>query len=223
MNKKVISFCLWGDSPKYCIGAINNAKLAKEVYPGWEAWFYCGKSVPENIIKKIKELDAKVILKDEDGDWTGMFWRFEPIAEDDVEIMISRDTDSRLSLREFYAVEEWLKSGKLFHVMRDHPAHATEILGGMWGARKPILGDMKHLISTYSKGNFWQVDQNFLKQVVWPRVAYTTCTHDEFFAKIPFPTKRLQSEFVGDVFDENDVRHAEYYKSIKQETNYEQD
>ena len=125
-----------------------------------------------------------------------------------VEVMISRDTDSRLSKREAVAVNEWLNSGKLFHVMRDHPAHATEILGGMWGAKKPILGDMLHLIDSYSKGNFWQVDQNFLREVVWPRVAYSTYTHDEFFAKSPFPTKRQGDEFVGQVYDEIGRAHV---------------
>ena len=27
----------------------------------------------------------------------------------------------------------WLDSNLTFHVMRDHPHHRTEILGGMWG------------------------------------------------------------------------------------------
>ena len=213
--KKVVSFCLWGNNPKYCVGAIKNAKLVKNFYPGWECWVYCGTSVPQETLKSLKDEGANVILRKEEGDWTGMFWRFEPISNPEVEIMISRDTDSRISQREVDAVNDWLKSGKLFHVMRDHPAHAIEILGGMWGARKPILGDMVHLINAYTKGNFWQVDQNFLKEVVWPRVSYTTCTHDEFFMKMPFPTKRKENEFVGDVFDENDNRHPEYFKSIK--------
>ncbi len=34
MNK-VISFSLWGDNPKYTIGAIKNAELSKTIYPDW--------------------------------------------------------------------------------------------------------------------------------------------------------------------------------------------
>lgn len=37
------------------------------------------------------------------------------------------------------AVDEWLESGKMFHVMRDHPGHNMHILCGMWGARWDLL------------------------------------------------------------------------------------
>jgi hypothetical protein len=213
--KKVIAFSLWGSKQKYCVGALKNALLAKEFYPGWECWFYCGKSVPTKTLQSLKEAGSHVILKEEEGDWTGMFWRFEPIADPQVEVMISRDADSRLSNREAKAVNEWLETEKLFHVMRDHPAHSIEILGGMWGARKPILGDMIQLMRAYTKGNFWQVDQNFLKEVIWPRVSYTTHTNDEFFANVPFPVKRQGDEFVGQVYDENDIPNSEYAASLR--------
>ncbi len=202
--KKLICYSLWGSDPKYTIGAIRNAEQIKSVYPGWIARFYCGTSVPTEIIDQLKKLEAEVVNMNIPGDWSGMFWRFEAIADPDVAIILSRDTDSRLTSREALAVDQWLQSDKLFHVMRDHPEHNTEILGGMWGARKPILQDMLHLMSSYKKGDFWQVDQNFLREVVWPRVAYTTFTHDPFFAKIPFPSKREGLEFIGQVWDENE-------------------
>lgn len=204
--KKVISFSLWGDDPKYTIGAIRNAELVKTIYPGWIPRFYCAKnSVPENIISQLKELNSEIVLKDTAGDWTGMFWRFEAIADPDVDVMISRDTDSRLSLREKFAVDEWLKSGQLFHIMRDHPAHGTQILGGMWGARKPILSNMRDLINIYKKDNYWQIDQNFLRDIIYPQIKNKSFVHDEFFEKKPFPKERLNLEFVGQVYDRNDV------------------
>jgi hypothetical protein len=30
----------------------------------------------------------------------------------------------------------------------------------------------------------------------------------------PFPSERINREFVGDVFDENEIRHPEYYKFL---------
>ena len=59
----------------------------------------------------------------------------------DVDVMISRDTDSRVSHREMIAVNKWLESDKGFHIMRDHPWHTTKILGGMWGCRKWSLSE----------------------------------------------------------------------------------
>ena len=213
--KKIISYSLWGHDPRYTNGAIRNAELAKEVYPGWEVRFYCGTSVPLGAIEKLISLNASVIKVDEPGNWAGMFWRFSAISDLDVDVMLSRDTDSRLTYREKAAVDEWLESDKLFHIMRDHPEHNTHILGGMWGARKPILQDMDQLISSYTKGDFWQVDQNFLREVVVPRVEHTLHIHDEFFSRSPFPTTRHGDEFVGQVFDESEQTIQEHIEILR--------
>jgi hypothetical protein len=215
--KKVISFSLWGDNPKYTIGAIRNAELTPIIFPGWISRFYCGLSVPTNIIETLKSLPhTEVIMMDVDCDWTGMFWRF--YACDDSDIMLSRDTDSRLSNREKLAVDEWLNSDKDFHIMRDHPYHTTEILGGMWGVRNGILKNIKELINDYNKGNFWQVDQNFLREKIYPLVVNHSFIHDSYLNynanSKKFPSERINKEFIGDVFDENENRHPEYYKLL---------
>jgi hypothetical protein len=215
--KKVISFSLWGDNPKYTIGALRNAELSLAIYPDWVCRFYCGKSVPKNIITQLETYkNAEVVEMNEDGDWTGMFWRF--YACEDSDVMISRDTDSRLSFREKSAVDEWLESNKDFHIMRDHPYHTTEILGGMWGCRNGILSNIKSIIDDYNKGDFWQVDQNFLKEKIYPIIKNNSFVHDSFF-KVEqntknFPSERINKEFVGDVFDENNNRHPEYYRYL---------
>jgi hypothetical protein len=212
--KKVISFSLWGDNPKYTIGAISNAKLAKVHYPGWEARFYCGMSVPQMIIDSLSNEGATIVKMQEQGDWRGMFWRFLPASEPDVLAMISRDTDSRLSARETEAVNVWLSTNKSFHIMRDHPAHGVPMLGGMWGVRGGIVKNISGTIEKYAGGDFWQVDQNFLKQEIYPLAIGDACVHDDFFEHQNFPTARIDNEFVGDVFDENEVRHPEHWKAI---------
>ena len=63
------------------------------------------------------------------------YGRYLPLLDPTVDLMVSRDLDSRLTTREQAAVEDWLNTGLAFHVMRDNPHHGTEILGGMWGAR----------------------------------------------------------------------------------------
>lgn len=205
MNKKVISFSLWGDKPIYNIGAIRNADLALEIYKDWECWFHIGQSTPQSTVDELnKRKNCKIILQQEEGNWSGMFWRFYPASDSNVEVMISRDTDSRLNSREFFAVQQWIQSDKSFHIMRDHPYHTTEILGGMWGCKFPTLKNMNELINEYTKGEFWQVDQNFLREKVYPLIKNNSIVHDEFFDKKPFPVTREPNRFVGQAFDEHD-------------------
>ncbi len=201
---KVISFSLWGSDPKYTVGAIRNAEMVSEYYPDWIARFYCGSSVSDEILKAIElNKNTEIVSMAEEGNWEGMFWRF--LAADSDDIVISRDTDCRFSEREVLAVESWLNSDKDFHIMRDHPYHGTEILGGMWGCRNGILKGITDWINQYKKGDFWQVDQNFLREEVWPLV-HTNChVHDEFFQKNPFPSPRNPREFIGKAFNHDDT------------------
>ncbi|RXG56009.1 hypothetical protein Avbf_18853 [Armadillidium vulgare] len=64
-------------------------------------------------------------------------WRFAPLGDDQVDVMLSRDLDSEILKREYDAVSEWLNStNKSLHIMRDH-YHFTALpmLGGTWGIR----------------------------------------------------------------------------------------
>jgi hypothetical protein len=60
-----------------------------------------------------------------------MTWRFLPLLDPTVDILMPRDSDSHISIRESAAVNEWLlSSNSTFHIMRDHVFHCIEILGG---------------------------------------------------------------------------------------------
>ena len=53
-----------------------------------------------------------------------MIWRFLPVLDPSVSVMVSRDLDSRISSREQAVVTEWLEQSNLpFHIIRDHPGH----------------------------------------------------------------------------------------------------
>jgi protein O-GlcNAc transferase len=215
--RKIISFSLWGDDKKYTIGALRNAELALSIYPGWICRFYLGESVPLDISEELQEFsNSEIIDVSEKGDWTSTFWRFLA-ADHPNDIVISRDTDSRLNKREKAAVDEWLNSDKDFHIMRDHPYHATEILAGMWGCRNGILEGIEDLIDGYQKENFWQVDQNFLKEKIYPLIRDRSLVHDEFFEKKPFPTKRENREFVGEAYNHLGERNPEHYLLVQNE------
>lgn len=79
MNK-IISFSLWGNNPKYTVGAIRNAELSKTIYPGWKCRFYVAKDVPDDCMSRLLQIDnVEVVHKwEEDPDWKSLFGGMKP-------------------------------------------------------------------------------------------------------------------------------------------------
>jgi hypothetical protein len=132
--------------------------------------------------------------------------------------MLSRDCDSRLSLREKAAVDEWLESDKGFHTIHDHFHHSVPILGGLWGIKRGCLPVFDKLMSDWSAEDRWQTDQDFLAQEIWPRVQSDTLNHSEFHTNIwpgiPIPVPRSGTEFIGATYDENDAIDVDQMRSL---------
>jgi len=220
--KNVVAYSLWGDHPMYWKGALRNIELVNKLYPGFIARFYIDKNSRQDLIDSIQGENVEVVLVNSKDSFHGMFWRFWASEDSDVDVFLSRDCDSRISEREVLAVEEWLKSDKDFHIMRDHPYHTVPILGGMWGCRNGILRDIKisKQIEHWNKFSRKGIDQDFLGQVIYPYIRNKAMEHAEFGLRFggeirPFPNQRQNFEYVGDIFDENDVRHPDLWKIIK--------
>jgi hypothetical protein len=185
--KKVISFSLWADNYHHTAGAFRNVELANFFYPDFECWFYIHKDiVPNDIIENLSSFkNVKVIVKDCDIKTAKPFrWRFEPLDDPDVEILLPRCTDCRILLREKLAVDEWLKSEKMFHIMRDHPRYKTKMLCGMFGVRKMLgmdwnkwknIFEFEPLISTQ-----YVNDQLFIETQIYPRIKDHAFIHASF-------------------------------------------
>jgi hypothetical protein len=110
-----------------------------------------------------------------------MTWRFTAASDPTVGRFLSRDLDSRLSFREKAAVDEWVASGKAFHVMRDHPEHATFAMsGGMWGATGEAIPHIKALLQSSVQSGAYLGDMDFLTQHVWPLTMENVVQHDAF-------------------------------------------
>jgi hypothetical protein len=184
--KRVISFSLWGDSPTYNIGAIKNAEIAANFYPNFECWFYIHTpTVPESTIQTLQTMsNTKIILKDGDlNTCKPMCWRYEAIDDPEVELMMSRDTDTRILLREKMAVDEWLQSGKTFHIMRDHPHHQnpnTKIMGGMFGTKKIPGINWTNLCNNISQTHHRDYDQEMLNNHIYPLIINSLIVHSSF-------------------------------------------
>ncbi|MFZ2167327.1 MAG: hypothetical protein WAV50_00485 [Minisyncoccia bacterium] len=136
---KLITFSLFGNQEIYCKGAVENARLAQELYPGWVARFYIADDVPEAYIRQIAAHGAQVVRCERKNAYDGLLWRFRTLTEDDIEVWVSRDCDSRLSPREKAAVDEWLATNKSLHVMRDAYNHTYPIMAGMFGIQNTLF------------------------------------------------------------------------------------
>lgn len=191
----LITFSLFGDNPLYCVGAVENARLAKEIYSNWVARFYVAEDVPEQYVSKLKDYDAEVIICQRKSSYDGLNWRFRPFSEEDVEFWISRDCDSRLSWRERRAVDEWMRSSKSVHLMRDCHNHGYTIMAGMFGVNNQLFH------SRYGKLNLdvdqahnREDDQTILHSYVWNKVIYDHLCHDHWSHHKPIGVPTTQSE-----------------------------
>ena len=64
---KIISFSLFGQKRLYLDGALANAALVDEVYPGWIARFYVDDTVPAPVVNQLRALKAQVSVVDGRG------------------------------------------------------------------------------------------------------------------------------------------------------------
>lgn len=179
-RRNVIAFSLWGDRPEYITGAIVNAQIAPHLYVGWTARFYCDTSVPADARAALAQYGAQVVLMDRpEHQRIRPMWRFLAADDPEVNVFVCRDADSRLNARELLAVTDWLRSGKRFHVMRDHIYHMELILAGMWGGTAGVLPGMADWLAqgaAYFDNRFG--DQAFLADMVWPLIRDDVCIHD---------------------------------------------
>lgn len=218
--KNVIAYSLWGEEKIYWSGALENIKINKILFPTWINRFYVDDSCNVELINSIKGENVEIVLIKSKESFSGMFWRFYAASDPEVDIFLSRDCDSRISNREFMAIKEWIESDKDFHIMRDHPYHTVPILGGMWGCRKGIMRDIIKDIEKWTSFSAKGCDQDFLSMCVYNKIINNAIEHIDFNLSFGgniklFPTQRYNYEFVGDVYDEHNVRHNEYWKIIK--------
>lgn len=201
-----ITYSLFGSADKYIHGALRNAELAREFYPGWKCVFWVDLDVPPWIPQVLAE--AGCIVKGPVKEIRNkMMWRYLGGELPGCDRFIVRDTDSRPTLREVAAVLEWILSGKMLHTMRDHRAHAREINGGMCGFIAGAVPNMRQLIVSHNPEHTYSADQSFLCDVIWSLLKHDCLQHDSvsrdrFPGSVRFPTSRNGSpRFVGEVVE----------------------
>lgn len=195
------------------MGALRNAEQIKKFYPDFTALFYVGADVSQATIDGLVDRGAKIAYIRGDRIPNPMMFRHLAIDKPSADVVLVRDVDARFSERETKAVDQWLRSGELFHCMRDYPAHDVPIMGGMWGWKKSLkLKMFNHIVNWLRQApNRLKSDQYFLADEIWPQVRNYAMQHDSFFrhkypGSIPFPDgdHTPDGSFVGEIIDENE-------------------
>ncbi|KAL7637538.1 UNVERIFIED_CONTAM: hypothetical protein RMT77_012266 [Armadillidium vulgare] len=219
-HQKVISYSFLNKNRKYWIGINHVMHNISTLYPGWRVRIYASSRdilFLRSIVKNwtflnfcdIDNLPAPIYTV---SPYPVTMWRFTPLGDDQVDILLSRDIDSEILKREYDAVSVWLNStNKSLHIMRDHPHHGSQILGGTWGLRikKPWkrrrVKILKHQMfkKAFNKTNT-TIDQTYLNEILWPEFKNDFLAHDSYLCErylgsSPFPTRRENDSFVGDV------------------------
>jgi hypothetical protein len=196
--KKIITFSLFGDNYKYLGGILCNVELAKIIYPDWVCRIYHDDTVPSSILTEIdSNHNTELVRMEITTRCKSLMWRYLAIDDDDVEIMISRDADSRLSYREKKCVDIFMESDKILHSIRDNINHPN-IMAGMWGIKKNKQINLAEKLKDYDIQSD-DCDQKFLREEVASIFSNQYMIHCSAYLN-NFPVKKENEYFVGMVF-----------------------
>lgn len=217
--QKIIAFSYFGNKEKFLIGLLRNVRIIPEIYgPDYMIRIYT-----DEVIKEVEHLPYVQVILVQGESVFGIpleniaptVWRFLPILDPNVIEFHSRDLDSLPSIREWKAVEEFVNSNAIFHIMRDNRAHSAPILAGMWGGKPQenhrfLQALMKPLFLSALESPDRYTDQILLAKHVFPYINGKTLAHDSYNCvqlrtneTKGFPSERLEEpmNFVGSVQD----------------------
>jgi hypothetical protein len=218
MNK-IISISAWGrSSPRFGYGAVKNSEIAKKIFPEWKVRVFVDHTLPQGYTDALSQMDNVELCYADDEQMFGAFWRFLSFFEED-SIVISRDSDSRLTTREKKYIDEWIECDKTFSIIRDHSRHYDwPMLAGMWGSKGSLSTEILNSMEEYCHQSFYTSDQIWLKEKVWPIVEKDCMIHGHLENEsVKKSWLRLGNpyNFIGQGWDENDLPIYGYTESAQ--------
>lgn len=93
-------------------------------------------------------------------------------------------------------------------------------MGGLWGAVRGAIPNMKELIQKHAtRDNKYGSDQDFIAAQIWPKVKHDCLQHDSclrehYPGSVPLPDglKMGDWRFCGEIFDADDNPHPEHFQ-----------
>ena len=169
--------------------AISRAKFIEDHLPSWGVVLYCAENIPTHNLENIR--NVKVI--NVEGTKTSL-WLLRPVFTDDMDPhrILIRDVTCPWSSRDILAIDQWIKSGKFIHVVRDHIDHSREaMITTLCGFSGDITKDVqirkKFRIACSCAPRLSDVADAFLSSYVYPE--YSTQTH------FSLPSSQMKRDF----------------------------
>ena len=149
-NQRVVSYSLFGRNGRYTEKLKWLGVQINKLYPGWFMRVYHDNTIDPNLICETEcwsknqnhemiNLDNSDFCNISDLNWNlknllsnqtknvsyvnAAKWRWLPLADNFVDVMSSRDSDSYIYEREVSSAMVWMNSSKIGHIMRDNPSH----------------------------------------------------------------------------------------------------
>jgi tetratricopeptide (TPR) repeat protein len=194
--ENVIAYGLWGNEPRYLVPLLESVRILPHLFPAWSVRVYYDTNVNHDYVTDLGRRGVQLrqmILPAGQPAHRRLLWRFQAIRDPSVKRFLIRDADSLLNVKERVAVDDWLRSDRYFHTMRDWYTHTDLILAGMWGGVGNVLPSAADLFRARTG---WRIendhiDQDILSDTVWPMVRGSILIHDGIFTgtlgSVPFP------------------------------------
>lgn len=208
-----ISYTLFGDKELYWKGAYYNIIQSKTYLPDFTRVFYIdNQSITyyKQMIQKLKQDYNFIIIYTKsktNNKWDLLLQRFKAYTLPDADIILFRDTDSRIRQRQIDAVNQWINTKYPLHIMRDHPQHGAPILAGMWGIKANFAKEIKLInkINNYNNYQKKDADQIFLAKEVYQLCKDKALQHSSYNIKYinyikEFPTERINNQYVAQIY-----------------------
>lgn len=201
---KVFSFCIYGTERNYYNGVLENIKIIKEHFPDFKIYIYKGICDPE------WTFDNSVnVINTERSGAINMLFRYLPVTFADIGFI--RDADSRITERDRWCINQFLKSTKKYHIIRDHFYHKSPIMGGIFGWKQPIQFPLD-----LSPDVGYAHDMSYIEKHLYPLIKSEALIHSniygyvgEYVELIDIPQKD-KYDFIGNVIL-NGVPKFEYF------------
>jgi hypothetical protein len=172
LEDKVFSFCIYGTERNYYEGLLENIEIIKREFPEFEIYIYKGICDPSWVFD-----DSLKVIETERSGAINMLYRYLPVTFAGVGFI--RDADSRITERDIWCIQEFLKSNKLYHIIRDHFYHKSPIMGGIFGWRQPINFPLD-LTSDIGYSH----DMSYIEKHLYPLVKNNTLVHSNIYGYV---------------------------------------